>query len=183
MEIEKFPESIKIIHELKCLLIGMRDGEMKIYKWPFLEQQENYRNLNCREFLMYRTNLHFGSIIDIQVLTNLSYIFTASNDGSVYYNEYFVKQAGEYNFYNKLHDYFGPKPKIDKIINISDLFHFKINEIRDIDLKVENLIKNKNLLEKSNKDNLEIKRADYEDELKALENQVIYLLKTEILHI
>ena len=44
MELENFPDSIKLIHELKCLLVGMRDGEVKIYKWPF-EQNENLKTL------------------------------------------------------------------------------------------------------------------------------------------
>lgn len=149
----------------------MRDGELKIYKWPF-EVAEPSKNLTSRENLMYKTNLHFSSIINIQVLNNLSYIFTASSDGSVYYNELFVKQGGEYRFYNKLFDFSGNKPKMDSVINISDLFNFNINEIRAIDSQVESLIKTKNTLEKTNKDNLELKKADYEKDLKSLENQV-----------
>lgn len=149
----------------------MQDGEVKIYKWPF-EVNETSKNLSNRENLMYRTNLHFGSIINMQVLNNLSFVFTASSDGSVYFNELFVKQAGEYRFYNKLFDFFGNKPKMDSIINVSDLFKFNIGEIRAIDFKVESLIKTKNMLEKSNKDNLELKRNDYEKDLKSMEEQV-----------
>jgi len=171
LECDEFPESIKLIHELKCLLVGTQDGELRIYKWPF-EITDSSKNLSSRENLMYRTNLHFGSIISIQVLNNLSYVFTASSDGSVYCNELFVKQAGEYKYYNKLFDFLGNKPKVDSVINISDLFNFNVNEIRAIDSKVESLIKTKNTLEKSNKDNLELKIGDYEKDLKSLENQV-----------
>lgn len=149
----------------------MRDGEVKIYKWPF-ENCESTKSFSSRENLMYRTNLHFGAIANMQVLNNLYYVFTASSDGSVYCNEFFVKQAGEYRFYNKLFDFSGSKPKVESVIKISDLFNFNINEIRAIDAKVESLIKTKNMLEKSNKDNLELKRADYEKDLKSLEDQV-----------
>jgi len=151
----------------------MRDGELKIYKWPLIENNENIKNLTSREGLMYRTNLHSGPIIDLQVLNNLSYVFSASHDGSVCYNELYVRQGGEYKFYNKLYDFHGIKPKMDTVINLSDLFDYNFNEIRAIDSKVDNLIKNKNLLEKSNKDHLEVKRADYEKDLKSLEDQVI----------
>jgi len=151
--------------------VGMQDGEVKIYKWP-IEQSESTKNLNSRENLMYRTNLHFGSILSLHVLNNFSYVFTAASDGSVYFNELFVKQAGEYRAYNKLFNFFGIKPKMDSFIYISDLFSFNINEIRTIDSKVASLIKNKNLLEKSNKDNLQLKREDYEKDLKSLEDQV-----------
>lgn len=157
--------------------MGRRDGEVKIFKWP-LELNESTKSFNNRENLMYRTNLHFGPITNIQVLNNLSYVFTASSDGSVYCNELFVKQGGEYRFYNKLFDFFGTKPKMDSVVNISDLFNFNINEIRAIDSKVESLIKTKNMLEKSNKDNLELKRADYEKDLKSLEDQVTIQLNS-----
>ncbi len=173
LECDQLPESIKIIHELKCLLIGMQDGHLKIFKWPMGENNEITKNISNREGLMYITNLHFGPIIGLQVLNNLSYLFTASNDGSVYFNEFYVRQGGEYRFFDKLLEFNGPKPKMDTVINISDLFYYNINEIRGIDSKVESLIKNKNLLEKSNKDQLELKKTDYEKDMKSLEEQVI----------
>lgn len=130
-----------------------------------------------RENLAYRTNLHFGSIFDIQICSCLKKIFTASYDGSVYVNELYVRQNGEYKFYNRFSEFKGIKPKIDAIVPISELYEFKITEIKTIDAKVEMLIRNKNHLEKSNKDNLEVKRSDYETDLKSLEDQVIEPLK------
>ena len=75
-------------------------------------------------------------------------------------------------FYNKLMDFNPIKSKFDPLTEISDLFEFKINEIRSIDSKVENLIKNKTFLEKSNKDTIENKKQDYEKEIKILEDNV-----------
>lgn len=155
---------------MKCLILGMSDGKVNVYKWPF---EFTHEKTNIREYLMFLTNLHSGPIVNLSVLNSMKYLISCSTDGSIYINEFYVRYGTEYMFYNKLMDFNPIKSKFEPITEISDLFEFKINEIRSIDYKVENLIKNKTFLEKSNKDTIENKKTDYEKEIKILEDNVI----------
>lgn len=170
-ELNNVVDSIKLIMEMKCLILGMSDGVVNVYKWPFEFQGEKEKS-NIREYLTFLTNLHSGPIMNLTILNSSKFLITASSDGSIYLNEFYVRYGTEYMQYNKLMDFNPIKSKFEPITEISDLFEFKINEIRAIDNKVESLIKNKTFLEKSNKDTIENKKSDYEKEIKILEDNV-----------
>jgi len=34
MDLQKHPVTIRIVKELSCLILGMKDGIVRIYKWP-----------------------------------------------------------------------------------------------------------------------------------------------------
>jgi len=155
--------------ELKCLILGMSDGRVNVYKWPF---EYNNEKSNIRDYLIFITNLHSGPVINLTLLDSLKHLITCSTDGSIYVNEFYVRYGTEYSFYNKLTDFNILKSKFEPLTDISDLFEFKINEIRSIDNKIENLIKNKTFLERSNKDTLENKKLENEKEIKILEDNV-----------
>ena len=168
-EVDNVVESIKLVQEMKCLILGMSDGVVKVYKWHFDFSNEKS---NIRDYLIFLTNLHSGPVMNISILNSSKYLITCSTDGSIYLNEFYVRYGTEYMFYNKLMDINPLKSKFEPVTEISDLFAFKINEVRSIDHKVDNLIKNKTFLEKSNKDTIENKASDYDKDIKTLEDNV-----------
>ena len=128
LDFDRKISSIKLIIELKCLLIGFSSGELKVFKWPF-ENLENPKSIIV-DNLMFQINIHTEDIIDIHITNNLKTCITSSTDGSVYLNGFFIQQNKEYKYFNKFSDFEKQKPKIETYIKISDLFEYIVNEIR-----------------------------------------------------
>jgi len=160
---------MKIIQDLRCLIFGMQNGSIKIFRWPFNDFNENTKLKNN---LIYEINLHTAPVIDLYVTNNLKYLITSSKDGSIYYSELYVDYYGGLKPYHLLGDNDKLKPKIEIFLGLNELFQYKTVEIRNADSNAEVLKKKKKLLEKHNKELIETKTNDHEREIKALEEQV-----------
>lgn len=160
---------MKIIQELRCLIFGMPNGSVKIFKWPFVEFSENVKLRNNQ---LFEISLHTSPVIDVYVTNSLKYLISASNDGSIYYSELLVDIHGAYTSYNILAENDKIKPKIEIFLGLNEIFQYKTIEIRNADSNAEILKKKKKHLEKHNKELIENKTDDHEREIKALDDQV-----------
>lgn len=160
---------MKIIQDLRCLIFGMNNGSVKIFKWPFTEFSENTKLKNNQ---LFQISLHTSPVIDVYVTNSLKYLISASNDGSIYYSELLVDIFGSLKSYNILAENDKMKPKMEIYIGLNEIFQYKTVEIRNADSEAEVLKKKKKLLEKHNKELIQNKTNDHEMEMKSLEDQV-----------
>jgi len=163
---------MKIIQDLRCLIFGMQNGSIKIFKWPFDEMNENFK---LKKNLMFEINLHTAPVIDVYVTNSLKYLISASKDGSIYYSELLTEIYGSLRPYNLLGESDKNKPKIEVFLGLNEIFDYKTLEIRNADTTAGVLKKKKKLLERHNKELIENKTNDHEREIKSLEDQVLLI--------
>lgn len=160
---------MKIIQELHCLIFGMPNGSVKIFKWPFTEFSENTK---LKTNQLFDISLHTSPVIDVYVTNSLKYLISASNDGSIYYSELLVDINGGLKSYNILAENDKMKPKIEIFLGLNEIFQYKTIEIRNADFNSEVLKNRKKHLEKHNKEMIENKTNDNDREMNALDYQV-----------
>jgi WD40 repeat protein len=133
-DFDYIPMKIKILLEDDLLVVGTNKGGIKIYSWPFELANDGLINLH----LISEVTLHTAGLNNFFFTDNMKNLITTSYDGSIYVNKVMTKRK------NKLVDfsYFDEKiiklaPKFEVFTKLSDIYQYKISEIRKKDQKAK----------------------------------------------
>jgi hypothetical protein len=158
-----------LVHELRCLILGMLNGSISILKWPLIDKNES---TTIRKNELFEINLHTGPVIEISITNSFKHLISASTDGSIYYSELKIINNNIKKSFNILGDFDKYKPKIEIFMGLNEIYQYKTSEIRGKDTKALELKKKKKLIEKNNKELSESKMEEHEKEICMLEQQV-----------
>jgi hypothetical protein len=141
LDLQKHPVMIRIVKELNCLLLGMEDGSLRIYKWPFdANDGSKDSHINESKQLLTEISLHSKPLSNILISGNMKNIITASMDGSlIYSNLLTIKDNRLQEVDSLLEQGLKLKPMIEDIMKLHDVFEFRISDIKKKDKKVSEL--------------------------------------------
>jgi hypothetical protein len=176
--LDEVPTTVKIIQDLKCLIIGYKNGNLKIYKWSFKPNLFNLSDTltldsDLDNQILSSINLHSESLDNFILTKNNKHIITSSSDGSIYLCRLMVSQKGKIEIF----DYFNKnggklKPKTEELLKMCDIHDFILGDITKKDEKANTLLQNINALKLHFQSKKDMIFQEYLCEFKNLEEQV-----------
>lgn len=162
--------AIRIIQDLKCLLIGTEEGKLKIFSWPFdLSSPEK----GIEKYLLSEISLHSAALNNLYITKNLKQIVTSSIDGSVILNKLMVlknESLEEFDYFNEYRAKLAPN--IERSFKVSDIHEYVHTEIKKKDQKAVELKKTHTTMSTNFETKKNAMIEDHQLEMRNLDEQV-----------